>query len=390
MKRKGILLTAILFVTIMTNAQTNYLTIDKDVRLPKDSIENISLIKNLNDFLLSIKEDKGVENWVVPEEKIETQILIDEIQSFAGNDTINYKPYLISLEAFSDRTSYSAQIAYISLDSSQPLHALFEFIVHKKDENFLFSSPLIRNTRNWHTKTDGHLVFYYQNKNTEDVVNQHIKYIKEYDNMLNVTTKTEYYFCDDCESLTQVLRMAGILYKINYNGLTWNGISFVVNDKILLLQTQRQSRKSIVDPHYLFHFRADMATPENNNYYMVCAGANVYSGCWGMNWQEIKTLFKEKMFENKKQNWLQLYFDRHNFGESRAEYLFVTTFINGLLIEKAEKEQGFHAVKKLLASGDMYKDKDAFFKILEEITGINEKNFNKKVGKLINDSMRSI
>ena len=195
MKRKGILLTAILFVTIMTNAQTNYLTIDKDVRLPKDSIENISLIKNLNDFLLSIKEDKGVENWVVPEEKIETQILIDEIQSFAGNDTINYKPYLISLEAFSDRTSYSAQIAYISLDSSQPLHALFEFIVHKKDENFLFSSPLIRNTRNWHTKTDGHLVFYYQNKNTEDVVNQHIKYIKEYDNMLNVTTKTEYYFC---------------------------------------------------------------------------------------------------------------------------------------------------------------------------------------------------
>ena len=120
------------------------------------------------------------------------------------------------------------------------------------------------------------------------------------------------------------------------------------------------------------------------------SGANVYSGCWGMNWQEIKALFKNKMFENKKQNWLQLYFDRHNFGESSAKYLFVTTFINGLLIEKVEKEQGFHAVKKLLASGDMHKDKDGFFKILEEVTGINEKNFNKKVGKLINDSMKSI
>ena len=112
MDKKIIILTAIIFASIMTNAQVNYLTTDKEIRLPKDSIEGASLIKDLNSFLLSIKENKEVENWILPEEKIETQILIDEIQSFAGNDTINYKPYLINLEAFSDKISYDVQISY--------------------------------------------------------------------------------------------------------------------------------------------------------------------------------------------------------------------------------------------------------------------------------------
>jgi len=37
-----------------------------------------------------------------------------------------------------------------------------------------------------------------------------------------------------------------------------------------------------------------------------------------------------------------------------------------------------------------YKERETFFKILKEVTGINEKNFNDKVGKLIEDSMKSI
>jgi hypothetical protein len=36
---------------------------------------------------------------------------------------------------------------------------------------------------------------------------------------------------------------------------------------------------------------------------------------------------------------------------------------------------------KLLSSGSMFNDRENFFRILEKITGINEKNFNKEVGK---------
>ena len=391
MDKKIIFLTAILFASIMTNAQVNYLTIDKDIRLLKDSIEGVNLIKDLNSFLLSVKENKEVERWILPEEKTETQILINEIQDFAGNDTINYTPYLVSLEAFSDKISYSIQIAYISLDSSQPLHALFEFIAYKKEGNFLFTSPLLRNTKDWHVKTDDYLVFHYQNKNHEVAVNEYAKFIKEYDAKLGVTQKTDFYFCEDYESMTQMMRLVGMPYKLDYNGFAWNSLAFEMEDKIVNIFSKRLSQQNSIDPHDLFHMSASSAIPsEVRNHYMVCGCAYVYCGSWRISWTEIQRMFKSRMTYDKKTDWLKLYFERYNFGESEERHLLVTQFVNALIIEKVEKEQGFPAVMKLLSSGNIYNARENFFKILEEVAGITEKNFNKKVENLINDSMKNI
>ncbi len=94
-------------------------------------------------------------------------------------------------------------------------------------------------------------------------------------------------------------------------------------------------------------------------------------------------------YKNEK-DWLKLYFERYNFGVSKKRHLLVTQFVNALIIQKIDKEQGFSAVKKLLASGNIYKNRDEFFRILEEVTGINEQNFNKEVGALIDDAMEKI
>ena len=388
---KVIFLAAILFASIMTNAQVNYLTIDKDIRLLEDSIEGVNLIKDLNSFLLSIKENKEVESWILPEEKTETQILINEIQYFARNDAINYKPYLINFEAFSDKISYSIQIAYISLESSQPLHALFEFIAHKKEGNFLFTSPLLRNTKDWNIKTDDYLVFHYQNKNHDVAVNEYAKYIKEYNEKLGITRKTDFYFCDDYENMTQMLRLVGMPYKLDYNGFALNSLAFEMKDKVVNIFSKRLSRQNTIDPHDLFHMSANSAIPsEVRNHYMVCGCAYIYCGSWRISWTDIQKMFKSRMTYDKKTDWLKLYFERYNFGESEERHLLVTQFVNALIIENVEKEQGFPAVMKLLSSGNIFNEREKFFKILEEVTGITEKNFNKKVGDLINNSMKNI
>ena len=391
MKNKLPCIVFILFVITNINAQTNYLTIDKNIRLPKDSVERTSLTHDLNDFLLSVREGKGIELWVLPEEKNETQILIEEIQDFANDDTISYQPYLVNIEALSDKISYAVQVVYISLESSQPLHALFEFIVHKKDGKFLFSSPLKRYTKDWHTKTDGHIVFYYQNKNHETAVDQYAKFIKEYDEKLGVTRKADFYFCDDCESMAQMMRLVGMPYKLDYNGFDWNSLAFEMEDKVIDIFSKRLAQQTTIDPHDLFHISAGYAIPmEHRNHYMICGCAYVYCGSWRISWTDIQKMFKTRMTFDKNTDWLKLYFDRYNFGESQERHLLVTQFVNALLIEKTEREQGFPAVMKLLSSGNIYKERETFFKILKEVTGINEKNFNKKVGKLIEDSMKSI
>jgi hypothetical protein len=116
---------------------------------------------------------------------------------------------------------------------------------------------------------------------------------------------------------------------------------------------------------------------------MVCGCAYVYGGSWRISWEDIKKMFKRRMVYNEDTDWLQLYFDRYNFGESQEKHLLVTQLINALIAEVVEKEQGFSAVMELMASGDMYKERASFFAALEKVTGINEKNFNKKVGDLM-------
>ena len=83
MKSKLVFIAFLQLAIVSVNAQTDYLTVDKNIRLPKDSIERESLIDNLNKFLISIKNNNEVENWVLPEEKTETQLLIEEIPGFA-------------------------------------------------------------------------------------------------------------------------------------------------------------------------------------------------------------------------------------------------------------------------------------------------------------------
>jgi hypothetical protein len=391
MKLKLLFTTFFICATIIANAQTDYLTINKNIRLPKDSIEQTDLINDLNEFLFSIKEDKDIETWILSEEKTETQILIGEIQDFANNDTINYKPHLINLETFSDNISHSIQIAYMSSENSQPLHAIFEFIAHKKDDKFLFSSPLVRNTKEWNVKTHDYLVFHYQNKNHEIAVDEYAKYIKKYDEKLGVTRKTDYYFCDDCENLTQMMRLVGMPYKLDYNGFAWNSFYFDLEDKSINIFSKRLSQQKTIDPHDLFHVSASYAIPaELRNHFMVCGCAYVYGGSWRISWTDIQKIFKARMTYDKKTDWLALYFERYNFGESQERHLLVTQFVNALIIEKVEKEQGFSAVMKLLSSGNIFKEREKFFKILEEVTGINEKNFNKKVGKLIDEAMKDL
>ncbi|MDU1891055.1 MAG: hypothetical protein E6767_10220 [Dysgonomonas sp.] len=383
----------VLFLPVLIIAQTDYLTIDKNIRLPKDSTERNDLITRINDFLFAISRKTENNTYILIEEKSETQIIINEIESLLNEkDNVDIKPFLLSAELFYDRQAYLIQVAYCtSQKGGQSIKGIFDFIAHKTDKGFLISSPLLRNTQDWKTEKEGNLIFHYQDIIAENIISQYIKYITEYDRQLNLNKTTEYYFCDDCESMTQMLQLCGIRYKVDYNGLTWNGISFVTDEKIIFIQSQRQSRQKKIDPHYLYHSQADFATAdENKNYYMICAGANVYSGCWGMDWKQIQKMFKDKIGYDKKTDWLKLYYNRCNFGESQQKYIFVTTFINGLLIEKVEKEQGFSAVKSLYASGDMYENKDSFFENLEKVTGINEANFNKKIGKIIEEAMKDV
>ena len=401
MKTKSIFLSAILASALFMqlNAQTvdalsnkSYLIIGKDIRLPKDSIESKKLISALNNFLVAIQQPDKDNPWIFPAEKAETELLIDEMRGMDKRDSIIFQSYLTNIEALSDKNSYLVQITYMGIDNETPrLRAIFELIAHKTDDDFLFSSPLVRNTKEWKTKAIDYLSFHYQDISAENAINQCSKVIMEYDKKLTVNQPMDVYWCNDCNDMTCMIRLTGVIYKADYAGFNWNMMDYEIKDKEIAFYTQRESRREVIDTHDLFHWRANIAIPqEKRNFYMICGCAYLYGGSWGISWEDIQKTFKQRMSYDETTNWLKLYFERYNFGESYAKNLLITQFINALVIQKVEKEQGFSCIMELLSSGNIYKDRENFFKAFERVTGINEKNFNAKVYQLIQDAMGKI
>jgi hypothetical protein len=377
----------ILWFCIESFAQTN-LNILPQIKLPDDSVISNNLVSGLSDLLDHTEADNiHIETL----NKALTLDLLDEIKEIEKSDKYKnehfYKPYLINFTQISD-TSYFIQLSYIGIDSGVPdLRANFDLLGFvSKSKIFTFSSPIILNTSTWKEKKTGDLIFHYKKELNNAIVDEYIKKLNLFDSKLGNQSKTAEIYC--CTNASEALNILGVPYKSDYNGRNRIYMSYAYGNQIVIVSNLFGDDFSTFDPHDLFHERAALAIPsEKANRYMICGCAYLYGGSWGISWEEILKIFKAKMTNNKNTDWLKLYDERYNFGESKEKHLLVTQFINALIIQKFEKEKGFQAVMELLSSGDFRKDRNNFFKILEKITGINEKNFNREVSKLIRDAM---
>jgi hypothetical protein len=375
-----------IFMMHSQNANSDYLIISSDIRLPKDSIENKRLVSNLNDFLLAVQQPNENNPWILVSEKPETYILLDEFKNISRtkNDNYFFKPYLTNIIEINDQ-QYLIQISYIGIkENISSLRASFELIAHKNNDNFLFSSPLLRNTKNWKIAKINNCIFHYQNYLNRQQAELYAKDMDFFDKLLQTSTitQTELYIC---ENFIDAQKLIGMNYKLDYNGYNKNSMLIMSENKIITIHGINNFEE--YDPHDLFHERTSIAIPNERNHYMVCGCAYIYGGSWGISWNDIKKMFKNKMHYDKNTDWLQLYFKKYNFSENNKQPLYINQYINALIIQKVEKEQGFSKVIKLLSSGDMYNNKEKFFEILEEVTGINEKNFNEKITKIISNAM---
>ncbi len=388
MKRITIFL--IVFVTAICalQAQTSYLNILQGVQLPKDSLTRVHLISNLDRFL----QDTIVYNqWVNPQAKEETAMLLIELKALKNTEKDNIQPYLTNILRIG-KTEYMVQVSFMSVVEGEPdLQAVFNFMVTPHNNGFLFASPLLYNTASWYSTREGYLTSFYQDDANAAYVNKSLEYTKQFDNMLGASRPTANYYCKSCNTMSDLLNLIGMPYNKTYNGKNWIMINFESDNQRFNFYTKRFFDGKEVDPHDEFHSRAYTVVPKDKrNRFMICGCAYIYGGSWLISWEDIQKRFKANVDYKAKQDWLKLYFERYNFGVSKARHLLVTQFVNALIIQQVEKEQGFSAVKKLLASGNMYKKRKEFFQVLEAVTGINENNFNTKVDKLIKDAMKKI
>lgn len=389
MKLKINYTTLLFFLTLFAYAQYNPLVVPANITLPKDTTVSNKLIKSLNGFLYQKEKPNKENTFVLNEDLLETSILLDEMKeiekSVQFRDDNFYKGYLTNVVQL-DGDNFLIQFSYIGVTENLPvLAASFEVLAKLKADQFYFLSPLKRNTSCWKSKRIGDFTFHYKNNINEKNTNDFVKNATLFDTKLNAKcSKMEWYGCDDVPDILQTI---GVKYKLDYNGRSSSTFSANENNTLLAVSGSGDNDFNSFDPHDLWHDRLHNVISTKNINKPVDEGcAYLYGGSWGITWNQILKMFKEKVSSNPKSDWLSLYEQFHNFGESKEKHLIVGYVINALIVEKIEKEKGFPAVMELLSCGKYEKTNENYFVILEKLTRINKTNFNESVWKLINES----
>lgn len=389
MKTTKLFLNFLILLSSIAFSQTKPLVIPQNVNLPKDTIISNRLIKSLNGFLAQ-KESPNKENtFVLNEDLLETSILLDEMKEIEKSakfqDDNFYRGYLTNVVQL-DGDNFLIQFSYIGVDNKIPiLAASFELLGKNFDNKFYFTSPLKYNTSSWKTKLVGKNEYHFKTTLNEETVIEFEKTGADFNKKFNIQSqRTVWYGCDN---LVEILKNIGVQYKLDYNSRDSSTFSARENNALLVLNGTNNPNFDTFDPHDLFHDKASIAIQSDKiNRSMVCGTAYIYGGSWGISYSEILNKFKSKMLSDSKADWLNLYREGYNFGDSQEKHLLVTQLINSLIIQKVEKEKGFSAAIELMSSGNFRKNEEKFFTILEKNTGINKLNFNERVWALIKES----
>lgn len=380
--------TALLLVSFCGIAQTNSLRLNPSIVLPKDSIESKALTTALNDFLLAAQKPNEENKLVLESEKIETFIQLDEINGIEKSgkfkDDYFYKPYLTNVVSL-DGNKYLIQVAYLGTNENTAyLRASFEFIAHKSNNKFVFSSPLLRNTQNWKVEKVGNHIFHYQNTINKDNIKEYNSLTMVFDKKLKAKNNqiVDYYLCDN---IIELEKLIGVDYKSDYNGRAESVWSSTLDERKLIVFGNKNSSFNEFDPHDLWHDRLSLVVARSKVNKPVDEGcAYLYGGSWGYTWKEIFKAFKEQIASDKNANWMEiketpLSFKTGKFS-NQADYI-----VNALIVKKIEKEKGFEGVWELLNVGAFEKGNEKYYQQLEKLTGITKANYNQKIWELINN-----
>ncbi|WP_323786831.1 hypothetical protein [Psychroserpens sp.] len=375
-------LTLLLFLAVCSlSSQTPILNISAEIKLPKDSLDSQHLISSLNKFLVAAQADAKINDWVYQPEFLQTTLLLDEIEGIEKKeDSLFYTPTLLDVSSI-ENEQYLIQIAYISTINETPsLRANIELIAHKVKDKFLFSSPLVRNTKHWKSTSVENYRYYYRDTMDLQKAIEYQRLTAFHDKKLKIEPKNTTVYLFDDDLIAQ--HYFGLNYKLDYNGrgssIVWsvqldNQDIYVINN----------SRLIEFDPHDLWHNRLSQVTSRRKVNHAVDEGiATLYGGSWGVNWEDMFTEFQNQIQFDKHTNWLELR-EQKSYFETPGHKNPTEFMITALFVKKIEKELGFSAVWELLNA----KEEDAYFKTLEKLTGITKKNYNKEVWKLVNEEI---
>ena len=390
LKLSGTILVALLITKIYSAAaQDVKFRISSAISLPQDTLTR-QLVASLQRFL-SEKEKPNRENtFVLKDDLLETSALLDELKGIERNQSLKttdfYTPYLTNVVK-QGNGFYTIQLSYIGVADGLPvIRASFKLLAKLLNDRFYFYSALPQNTASWKIKIQGSVSFHYRDTLANADAKEFIRMVEFYNKKLNTSKKIVLYYCKDFLEVQQLL---GVEYLADNAGLVSNQLGADENNTDLIINGWSTVTHRF-DPHDLFHDRLRTVMNSDVINRPVDEGcAYLYGGSWGFTWPQVVGKFEKYFDGNPHADWLQLYLNGTNFADEDGKILKISYVINALIVQKMDKEKGFHAVMELLSCGKREKGDENYFKALDRLTGIDKANFNTRIAELIKSLSRS-
>jgi hypothetical protein len=380
---KQVLTIPLLVISLGYAAQSS-LTINWNIRLPKDSVLNKRIISGLEKFLSAAQKPDYDYQFILPSEKAETAILLDEIAGSEINEKkadSKYLPQLLNLSKLSER-KYNVKVGYFAVNDNRTLlRSIFSLIATDSAGSVYFSSPLRANARYWKTEGKNPVTVHYRNGIDNKKFSEYVQLTKTFDKKLGVQDQTTEFYC--CDDLDEALQLMGVVHKTDYNGRTQTVFSCSTGGHNLVILGNNNHRFTNVDPHDLWHERLSNKIARTLVNRPVDEGcAFLYGGSWGLTWQQILVKFKQKL-NSDSVDWKAQKEKPMDVSDNPAEPILSDYVVNALLVKKIEHEKGFGGVWELLNCGPVQKGHDNYYATLEKLTGITKENYNLKIRELI-------
>lgn len=377
---------------LTTNAFPQNIELSDELEKSIDTTLQVKLLTALDSLVEQISRNDVSDNLVWKKEAKFSKAIFEEVYYYEKSykDTSN----TISISLLNcypiGEGQYLNQLAYFkqSDDTPKSLQMLLSVVAHIEHEDIAFSTPLSYYTKTWKKQKVGSIAYYYRDRfrldRAEKFAQKNVLFASRFER-----SPQEFRFFM-VENYQEILRLLGFDYNIKSIGKLRDGFGVIGSDVIFSVMNNEDFS------HDLFHYYSETIYDRSVRNWVTEEGI-AYS--WGNAYytrkdgemaeqKELLDILKQYIAQNKDINLLSLFennfwTDKNGIYNHLAPDFKVGRLISSLICDEVQKRHGMDGIHQLIACGSKPNHFDPFFETTDRLIGINRKNFNEKVSRLI-------
>ncbi len=347
-------------------------------KFSRDSTINTQLEQSLNSFLTEANKGNYATKYVDQEHLKNNEYFYQEFEQITNSryfkDSLFFKPQLLK-SVKDDTNNFYLTIQYIGYAEEKPItKAILNFKAKPKDNYYQFFCLFDENTANWKSTVNDDITFYYFNDYNKEKADEFVRFHRKLEKLTKQKSPIKNYY--KCKNTQEALGLFGIEFAFrNAN----SGSGFGMSDDNGNFVTGINSEDYLHD--YVHSFFGRIYNSKETWREFEEGIAIYYGKNWGVPLSELKEVLRSELKQNSNFDFLAELKKGRKSKRFDGLHLY-DRIINAIIAEKVIEKLGFDAAIDLLYSGD---NGENFLQILDKKIRINEKNFNKKIKKLLLD-----